>query len=731
MLLALCLFFLPGSAWAQLALSGQAPRDASPGGLEGLVFTLSNGGSTQLDVSFSVEAPAGLSVLIPPDAVSLPAGQAALVAVTLNLDALLPAGSYSVTLRAVASGGQSASTSAVLNVQAAPGLKLTGPASTLPGPFTVSVTNTGNGPDSVLVTARAPAGGAVSPAGFETFRLGAGESRGLTFTASIPRPDSISILATGTSGARSTFTVRALPDASLPPPPFSLHGKLTASYPSPFGVGLSLAGPISDFASLAVNAGWSDGTPFGTLGVTAGDFTVEAGLLSTPAPVTGASLVGLGGHVTWAPLPWTFDLAGTAGSVVATAGYQSSANRLGASVGYSDRGWSARASGGLNGNPNVSASLAWAQPDSFNWTVSSQYSLDAPGLVAVLGLPPASVTSASLDGEATGGMGSFSVRASAFAIAGWGSLKLEDRFSALSDGLVDLATATAQVGPYTGGLAAGFGPGGLNLTVNAGAGFPIAPNVTLSGSGSASLTSPDFWSGASLAATLSGLLFDRLTGSLSGTLGGKQSSLTASLNYGGPVTVGASGGVTWQAGLPSYQAGASLAYTDGTSSLAASGNAVWTGASTQLAFKASGSVGFDLPVPDALTGLAGGRNLGVVTGIVYRDDNANGTRDPGEPGLAGATVRSGDYSARVAADGSFRLFLPAGAVSLGVGAPDLDVIPPAEVKFTLAKDEARSVAIPAVPGATVRLRVAVDPSPNPPSPEGAGVVLTSATGAFA
>ena len=694
------------------------------------MFTLANGGNADLDISFQVSTPAGVSVIIPPASMTAPGGSVSLLAVTVALDALLPAGNYPVMLRATTPTGLNAVAGATLNVVPAPGLKVVAPSVLTPGPFTVNVTNTGNGADSVTVTARAPAGASVAPAGYPTFRLLAGESRDLTFTAAIPSPGAISIVAEGASGARSGAAIRALPDAGLPPPPFSLHGKLRASYPTPFNVNLTVDGPISDFTTLRVYLGAIDGVPFGSLGVTVGAFTVEAGLLSTTAPVTGAAIVGLGGRVTWAPLPWLVDLAATASSVVGTTGYQTSDFRVAASLGYSDRGFSARASGGLNGNPNFNANIAWAQPAFLSWSFSSQYALDPTGVTNAFNLPKGSLNAATLDGDVSGSLDGFSAHLSAFAIWASSSLKLENRFSTYSGFVVDSVSAMAQLGAYYGGLSADFGASGVNLALNGGAGFPIGATASLSTSGSITLTGPDPLSSASVSAGLSGLLIDRLSGSLFATLGSKQYGLTAALAYGGPVTLSATGGVTWRSGLPAYQLGGGLSYTDGASTFTANASAVWAGASTQIAGKVTGALGFDLPVPDALTQLAGGRNMGVVTGVVYLDENANGMRDANEPGLKGAIVESGEYSAKVHDDGSFTIYLPAGTLDLTVLAPALDVIPPDARRLNLAKDATLVMAIGVFPGATVSLRVAVDPNPDPPSPEGASVVLTGPGGSY-
>ncbi|HEX2863088.1 MAG TPA: hypothetical protein VHN99_00860, partial [Deinococcales bacterium] len=347
-------FVLFGSvAGAQVSVSAQPPRDVAPGSLQAVVFTVSNGSAAPLDLSFEASVPAGVGVLVPPQDVTLGAGEVTLVPVTVALDANLAAGDYAVTLTPRGPGAGSPA-SAVLSVSATPGLALTGPDSVGPGRLSLTVVNRGNVPDSVTVEASASADVRVMPAALPAFRLAAGESRELVFDLTAGRPGSLTVTAVGSSGARAGLLARVLPDATLEPPPFYLHGVLGASGPSPWSVSLSALGPLSDFATLGVQAGWSGDGPRASATVTAGAFSVQAGFLSGSAAVTGVPYSGWGGAFTANPGPWAFSLAGSTDGLAGSGSYSTSAFRVGLGGGWILGRESVVLAASLNGNPNGS-----------------------------------------------------------------------------------------------------------------------------------------------------------------------------------------------------------------------------------------------------------------------------------------------------------------------------------------------------------------------------------------
>jgi len=103
--------------------------------------------------------------------------------------------------------------------------------------------------------------------------------------------------------------------------------------------------------------------------------------------------------------------------------------------------------------------------------------------------------------------------------------------------------------------------------------------------------------------------------------------------------------------------------------------------------------------------LADGRSLdrGGVTGLVYRDENANGRRDPGETPVAGAQVRIGPQVARTGDDGRFAVWdlVPFDPAALEIDSLSLDspLWMPAAARFTIEPlpNAYRHVELPLVP----------------------------------
>ncbi|KQR41099.1 hypothetical protein ASF71_02965 [Deinococcus sp. Leaf326] len=87
--------------------------------------------------------------------------------------------------------------------------------------------------------------------------------------------------------------------------------------------------------------------------------------------------------------------------------------------------------------------------------------------------------------------------------------------------------------------------------------------------------------------------------------------------------------------------------------------------SSSLRFSLNYNVDWVLNTPDPVVNVFGGRRGGQLLGTLYRDDNYNGRRDPGETGLAGVTVEAGGVRTTSGADGSYSLRVPVGTVKLG------------------------------------------------------------------
>jgi hypothetical protein len=92
-----------------------------------------------------------------------------------------------------------------------------------------------------------------------------------------------------------------------------------------------------------------------------------------------------------------------------------------------------------------------------------------------------------------------------------------------------------------------------------------------------------------------------------------------------------------------------------------------------------------------------------VDGFVFADNNSNGTRQPGEPGLSGVTVRLGAYAAVTDASGYFYLNAPAGTYTLRQVPPPGYVVytNPDSFVVTIGPDASRTFADVRQPGGTV------------------------------
>ena len=715
-------------ASAQLSLLPQPEREVKPGGLEPVVFTVSNAGVTPLAITFVVDAAAGVSVLVPPSDLDLAAGASTLVAATVVLDATLAAGRYPIRLTAIA-GAASASASANLKVLLAPGLRVTGPPTVSPGEFSVTVQNTGNQPDAVTVTARGAGGTLIAPSSTPTFQLAAGESRRLTYTTVIATPGAVFITASGASGAVGGVSAQTLPDASLPPPPFLWRGRLAAAGP-PFGVGLSLAGPLSDFADSSFYVAWSPAVTTALASVSSGDFSVQAGFLSDSTGLTGVPVYGWGGRVVWSPAPWSVDVSATADVTTAAVSFDSTAARAGLSMQVGADGWSGQAVAGLNGNPNASTRFSWRPIAGLSWSGSGQYAPPVAGMVAALGLPAGSLSGASLAVNAAASSNSFSSQASLRLSTPAGQWQLDARLSVYSG-----STSTS------GGLSFQAETFGVSLNASLDADRPLvsasgswaqalAPGVVLSGTAGTLLVGGDPLASLSASGTLTGPLFGLLSGNLRVSASRAGVNLGAGVSYPGQTSFSASGDLTWQAGLPVVTLGAAAGYNDGASNLSARGSLVVAGSSLQFAGQVSWAYTFSLPVPETLSEFAGGRDQGVVTGRVFVDLNGNGRADAGEPGAAGAVLKAGDFTGRADADGRFTLHLPSGVVNLSIATPELDAVPPAGVTLTLRAHDLVTLELAAAPAAHVRLRVTALLGPVPLALDGVGVTVSGAGGAF-
>lgn len=122
---------------------------------------------------------------------------------------------------------------------------------------------------------------------------------------------------------------------------------------------------------------------------------------------------------------------------------------------------------------------------------------------------------------------------------------------------------------------------------------------------------------------------------------------------------------------------------------------------------ASGSLAWDPRTQLLQLSDAADLNRAGISGVLFRDDNANGVRDPAEPGLAGIPVRIGGWPATTDAEGRFAAWgmfpsepLEINVDTLSLGNPQY-VLPAAVLRVRPAPNAFGAVSVPVVVGAEV------------------------------
>jgi hypothetical protein len=130
-------------------------------------------------------------------------------------------------------------------------------------------------------------------------------------------------------------------------------------------------------------------------------------------------------------------------------------------------------------------------------------------------------------------------------------------------------------------------------------------------------------------------------------------------------------------------------------------------ASSEALMFANGSLAFD--PRSRLLRLGDVADLGRagVSGILFRDDNANGRRDEGEPGLAGIPVQVGGWPAETDSDGRFAAWglYPSEPLQIEVDSLSFDepqfVLPAPLIRVRPAPNAFGSIEVPVVVGAEI------------------------------
>ena len=131
-----------------------------------------------------------------------------------------------------------------------------------------------------------------------------------------------------------------------------------------------------------------------------------------------------------------------------------------------------------------------------------------------------------------------------------------------------------------------------------------------------------------------------------------------------------------------------------------------SGGSDALAF-ANGSVAWDPRTRLLLLGDGADVGRGGISGMLFRDDNGNQVRDPGEPGLAGIPVSVGGWPARTDASGRFSVWglVPSEAVRIEVDTLSFEkphlILPAPVIRVRPFPNAFGTIQIPVVVGAEV------------------------------
>jgi hypothetical protein len=129
---------------------------------------------------------------------------------------------------------------------------------------------------------------------------------------------------------------------------------------------------------------------------------------------------------------------------------------------------------------------------------------------------------------------------------------------------------------------------------------------------------------------------------------------------------------------------------------------------------ANGSVAFDPRSGLVRLGDAAFMGRAGVSGELFRDDNANGRRDEGEPGIAGVPIRVGGWLAETDAEGAFSAWglLPFEAVRIDVDSLSFEnpqlMLPAPVIVVRPAPNAFGSVSVPVVVGAEISGYVVLD-----------------------
>lgn len=315
-------FLLPGAllSGAEVEVVCLSPeRTVAPRSVTTLAFRLTNLGADSDAYDLSFELPDGFSVLVAPDAVEVPAGEARVVLVSLFASAAAPAGDYGITLRAQSRTVPGHAASAVARVTVLPraGVELRVPTGGQGWPggtvtYSVWVINQGNALDSFRIEVSTAWRWELSPT---IVHLIPGEAAEVTLILFVPdrakpgdkgycRVSARSVTDPDVSEEAGVWTMvippppELIPVTLFPIVPITLKwtGMFTAGFSSK--VSLTMGGTIAPERYLALSGILEvkpDGLSFngGWLEYREAEWSARVGQLSFTTPVASVTGVGL------------------------------------------------------------------------------------------------------------------------------------------------------------------------------------------------------------------------------------------------------------------------------------------------------------------------------------------------------------------------------------------------------------------------------------------------------
>lgn len=230
----------------QLDLTAPPDRLVLPGDFVTLVFHVTSAAADT--VSTSVEAPDGYAVLAPPPELELEPGKRAALAVTVEIPLAAQAFSAARIVLMLRGAGAQVQADVTLTVGARSNVTLSAPvAVTLDHPvIPVTVTNLGN----VEKTVRLQASGSGDVSTDTTITVAVGASTTIEVTATAV--GTVSLTLTGEDVAIQQALVRIVREGLAPPSQLALDGVLEgrAGVPADATASLDLHGPLSDYLDL-------------------------------------------------------------------------------------------------------------------------------------------------------------------------------------------------------------------------------------------------------------------------------------------------------------------------------------------------------------------------------------------------------------------------------------------------------------------------------------------------